>query len=59
MLDILYKVSIGVTSVLLLVLVVLISVIGCEEIVLTVLGWVTVPFLLAAVVTYILKKQKR
>ncbi len=58
MIDLLYKISTYALAFFLLLMIVLISVIGSGEIVLTVLGWITVFFIISSVVLFIIKKKK-
>lgn len=53
----LFKISTLLLSLLLLLQIVLIAIIGVEEIVLTVLGWITVFFLFSSIVLYFLKRK--
>lgn len=57
MINTLFKISTVLLSLLLLVQIVLIAIIGVEEIVLTVLGWITVFFLFSSIVLYLLKRK--
>lgn len=57
MIDKLYKVSKCILAVLLLLMIVLISIVGVEENVLTVLGWITAVFIAVSVVLFFLKKS--
>lgn len=57
MINMLFKISTLLLSLLLLVQIVLIAIVGVEEIVLTVLGWITVFFLFSSIVLYLLKRK--
>lgn len=57
MINTLLKISTLLLSLLLLLQIVLIAIIGVEEIVLTVLGWITVFFLFSSIVLYFLKRK--
>lgn len=57
MINTLFKISTLLLALLLLVQIVLIAIIGAEEIVLTVLGWITVFFLFSSIVLYLLKRK--
>ncbi len=57
MINTLFKISTLLLSLLLLLQIVLIAIIGVEEIVLTVLGWITVFFLFSSIVLYFLKRK--
>lgn len=57
MINTLFKISTFLLALLLLVQIVLIAIIGAEEIVLTVLGWITVFFLFSSIVLYLLKRK--
>lgn len=58
MINTLFKISTLLLSLLLLLQIVLIAIIGVEEIVLTVLGWITVFFLFSSIVLYFLKRKE-
>lgn len=57
MINMLFKISTLLLSLLLLVQIVLIAIVGVEEIVLTVLGWITVFFLFSSIILYLLKRK--
>ncbi len=57
MIERLYKISLGILALLLLLMIVLISIVGVEESVLTVLGWITASFIIISIILFFLKKR--
>ena len=58
MLDKIFKISMILSGVLLLLLIVLTAAIGAEEITLTIIGWITVVPLLSSLITFLLIRTK-
>ncbi len=58
MIDLLYKISVWALAALLLLLIVLISIVGVGENVLTVLGWITAFFILSSAVLFLVRRKK-
>ena len=59
MLDKIFKISMILSGVLLLLLIVLTAGIGAEEITLKIIGWITVVPLLSSLVTFLLIRTKK
>ena len=59
MIDKIFKASTILLGVLLLLLIVLTSVVGAEEITLRIIGWITVVPLISSVVTFIMIRTKK
>ena len=59
MIDKIFKASTILLGVLLLLLIVLIAVVGAEEITLRIIGWITVVPLISSVVTFIMIRTKK
>ena len=59
MLDKIFKISMILSGVLLLLLIVLTAAIGAEEMTLTIIGWITVVPLLSSLITFLLIRTKK
>lgn len=57
MIERLYKISLGILALLLLLMIVLISIVGVDESVLTVLGWITASFIIISIILFFLNKR--
>ncbi len=58
MIDLFYKISVWALAILLLLMIVLISIVGVDESVLTVLGWITAFFILSSAVLFLVRRKK-
>lgn len=58
MLDLIYKISMVLAGILLLLLIVLTAAIGAEEMTLKIIGWITVVPIITALVTFFIKRSK-
>ncbi len=58
MIDLFYKISVWALAILLLLMIVLISIVGVDESVLTVLGWITAFFVLSSAVLFLVRRKK-
>lgn len=58
MIDLFYKISVWALAILLLLMIVLISIVGVDESVLTVLGWITAFFILSSAVLFLVRWKK-
>lgn len=59
MLDKIFKISMILSGILLLLLIVLTSAIGAEEMTLKIIGWITVVPLLSSLITFLLIRTKK
>ena len=58
MIDLFYKISVWALAILLMLMIVLISIVGVDESVLTVLGWITAFFILSSAVLFLVRRKK-
>ncbi len=58
MIDLFYKISVWALAILLLLMIVLISIVGVDESVLTVLGWITAFFIISSAVLFLVRRKK-
>lgn len=58
MIDLFYKISVWALAILLLLMIVMISIVGVDEGVLTVLGWITAFFVLSSAVLFLVRRKK-
>lgn len=58
MIDLLYKISTYILAFMLLLMIVLISIVGVGENVLTVLGWITAFFIVSSIVLFFIKRRR-
>lgn len=58
MIDLLYKISTYILAFMLLLMIVLISIVGVGENVLTVLGWITAFFITSSIVLFFIKRRR-
>ncbi len=58
MIDLLYKISTYILAFMLLLMIVLISIVGVGENVLTVLGWITAFFIASSIVLFFIKRRR-
>lgn len=59
MLDKIYKISIILSGILLLLLIVLTAAIGAEELTLKIIGWITIVPLLSSLISFLLIRTKK